>query len=220
MLERQGLTFVKRIVNCSYDMRTIKIQNKNEIVEFLKSLGTGSAFVSLRTETEVVMNKTGNPFIGTVKVTKRCGIINVNFVKSVRRRMANILKVDFDETVYVPGVTWYKHVHTEEGKPLSLCVHQDDAQRFYVQFFPLKTEKAEYFLNGEQLTENEVRIMYDFFVPKKKRNVFKPIVIVVAIDSIREMRARSITLMNKTVDRIAMKLSELRPAQKRVPLAK
>lgn len=188
------------------------------MVGFLKTLGTDSQFVSFHTQTEVRMRKTGNPFVGTVKVTKLTGLIGVNFVKAVRRRMAEILGMDFVDTEYTPGSTWYTHLQTDEGKPLPLCVHQEDEQRFYVQFFPhpRKYRNTEYHLRGRKLTEAEVALMKTFVV-KREGDEFKPVVITLAIDSIRKMSVRRITVLNNTVNRLTQTLTQLRPAQKRVP---
>lgn len=192
---------------------TIKIENKNEMVEFLREdVGRGSSIVSLVTETEVKMRKKGNPYYGTVKVCQRIGLINVNFVKAVRRRISEIMGIPFTETVYIPGETWYKHVTSP------LMVHKDDSRRFYVQFFPFRSKDAKYFLNGKELTPEQVKEMKTF-INYKAGDEFKPPVIVLAIDSVRVMKVRTFNVLNDTVNRLAQRLSQLRPAQKRVTLA-
>lgn len=193
-------------------MNTVTFDSKNEMVGFLKTVGTSSSFVSLVTETEVKMRKTGNPFLGAVKVVKRTGLINVNFVNSVRRRMAELQKVAFSETEYTAGTTWYKHIQTAEGKALPLCIHKDDDRRFYLQYFPLRSRGAKYFLKGRELSAEEVAQM-ETFITEPERKAFKPIVITLAIDSIRKMSARNITVLNETIDRIAQSYAELKPAQ-------
>lgn len=193
-------------------MNTVTFQDKAEMVGYLKTVGTGSSFVSLQTETAVKMRKTGNPFLGTVKVTKRTGIINVNFVNAVRRRMAEIQRVAFTETEYTKGTTWYVHVQNQEGKPLPLCVHKNDDKRFYLQFYPLRSHHATYFLNGRQLSIEEVAQM-ETFITETERKAFKPIVITLALDSIRSMKARNVTVLNKTIDRLAQSYAQLNPAQ-------
>jgi hypothetical protein len=198
---------------------TIKISDKNEMVAFLKMIGTGSQFVSLKTETAVKMRKTNNPFVGAVKVTKRTGLVNVDFIAAVRRRMAELQQVAFSETEYEAGSTWYKHVSTEEGKSLPLCVHQKDERKFYLQFFPLHSRDTKYFLNNRELSLEEINQMKTF-ITEQERNEFKPIVITLAIDSIREMRAKSITILNKTVNRLAQRMSQMEPAQKTVQMSK
>jgi hypothetical protein len=195
---------------------TINLESKNEIVGFLKTLGTASSFVSMDTETEVKMRKTNNPFLGAVKRCKRSGLINVNFVNSVRRKLAEIQGTTFAETEYVAGSTWYKHLETQEKKPLALCVHQKDERKFYVQFFPLHSSEHRYFLDGREMSADEVKQMKSF-ITETERVEYKPIVITLAIDSIRKMRARSITVLNETVNRIAQRYNS--PAQKRVPVA-
>lgn len=176
-----------------------------EMVGFIRSVGTSSMFVSLLTETEVDMVKkdraTGqsNPYLGTIKVSRRNGLLNVNFVKSVERNME---KSGVENPTYVPGTTWYVHESTEEGKPLPLCVHKKDSNRFYLQYFPHRSiGENRYFLRGQELTPEQVKDM-ERFLSVKKASEFKPIVITLAIDSIREMKARSIKMLNHTVSRL------------------
>lgn len=178
---------------------TIKISSPLELVGFLRSLGTTSTFISMRTETVVEMRKTKNPYVGTVKVQKRNGLINVNFVRSVERNME---KAGIENPEYVAGKTWYVHESTEEGKPLPLCIHKKDKNKFYLQYYPHKTiGETTYWLNGKQLTKEQVSEMQKFVIEDKK-DTFKPIVLTFSIDSIRELKARQITILNHTISRL------------------
>lgn len=186
---------------------TVKIQDKQEMVGFIRSIGTECCFVSMLTETEVKMRKTGNPFVGAVKVSQRNGLLNVNYVESVKRKLAEQTGTPLKDVDYAAGSTWYKHTETEEGKPLPLCVHQKDESRFYLQYFPHRTiGDNKYFLNGRELTPAEVTEMKKF-IPPDNRVEYKPLVITLAIDSIRSLRARRIKMLNHTVSKIASRLS-------------
>lgn len=173
------------------------------MVDFIKSIGTECRFVSMLTETEVKMRKTGNPFVGAVKVSRRNGLVNVNYVESVKRKLTEMTG---EKAEYVAGSTWYVHDTTTEGKPLSLCIHKNDGTRFYLQYFPHRTlGQNEYFHNGRKLTATEVEMMKTFIAPDT-RPEYKPTVITLAIDSIRELRARRVKMLNDTVSRIAKTL--------------
>lgn len=181
---------------------TIKIRNPFEMVGFLKGLGTASCFVSMRTETEVKMRKTGNPYVGAVKVSRRNGLINVNFRNAVARRCAE-MGVHQPE----PGETWYVHDSTVEGQPLALCYSKHPVKRTgkvepYLQYYPHKTlGRNEYFLNGRQLSEAEVKEMKTFEY-QDNRDERKPTVITLMMDSIRELKVRKVTILNNTISRI------------------
>ncbi len=183
---------------------TVRIKDPMELVGFIKSVGTDCCFVSMRTETEVKMRKTGNPFFGAVKVSKRNGLLNVNFVKSVERNMKELTGV---KQTYTPGTTWYVHDQTVEGKPLPLCYSKQPTKRTgkvepYLQYYPHKTVgKNTYFLNGRQLSDAEVAQMKKFVITQPYSPT-KPAVITLMMDSIRELKARKVTMLNDTFSRI------------------
>ena len=182
---------------------TVKIQDKNELVGFLRTIGTQSRFVSLRTETAVKMRKTGNPFVGTVKVARRNGLVNVNFVNSVNRNME---KAGVENPDYTPGETWYTHTTTEDGKSLPLCVNKKDPSKYYLQYFPYRNLGTHYVLNGKVLSADEVTKMKTF-IAEDSRSEYKPLVITLAIDSIREIKFRQVTLLNETISRIQNRMA-------------
>lgn len=218
---------------------TVTIEDKMEMVGFLRTLGLSTAFVSLRTETiveqrkfnltgrKIVSPKTGklinekipNPYLGAIKLCRRNGLVNVNFVNSVCRKIAEATGQSLDAVKYERGRIWYYHA-LQNGKPLPLCVHKDNPRRFYLQFFPLRNlGRTIYVLNGVEMTADEIRDMYKNWVTQIEENEFKPIVLTLAIDSIRQIKARQIELLNSTVNRIMDRLKNkpMKPAQPPIP---
>jgi len=188
---------------------TVTIQDRNEMVGFIRSLGTECRFVSMQTETPVKMRKTGNPFAsGVIKVSRRNGLININYVAAVERNLKAAnggVAVD-----YTPGETWYTHTQTEDGRSLPLCVHKKDAKKHYLQYFPHKTlGRNEYFFNGVKMTPEQVAVMKTF-VQEDNRADFKPNVITLGIDSIRVLKARRVAMKNNLVSRITNRLAQFK----------
>jgi hypothetical protein len=208
---------------------TIKIEDKAELIGFLRSIGTECRFITVSTETVMDMNmarntgkkvkspKTGklinekepNPYYGTVKVARRNGFVNAEWVKMVEKRYAEATGIPVDEVTYTAGSTWYQHCQTEDDKPLCLCEHQKDASRKYLQMFPLRNlGETTYILNGNQLTKEQVSDMYENWVPEDENPEWKPRCIVLAIDSIRMITFRKVNLLNETFSRIATTMAK------------
>ena len=181
MLEPEGFSGILLTV------KTITINDNNELATFLRILGTECQFISMETETEVKMRKTGNPWLGTVKVTKRNGLVNVNHEDRVNRRMK---EAGLDPS-YTAGETWYVHETTADGKVIPLCQSKKDANAKYLQFFPHRSRGTKYFLNGRELTAEEVEQMKTF-VPEKDWGEFKQPVITLKMDSIRRIKFRKL----------------------------
>ncbi len=204
---------------------TIRIEDRAELVGFLRTIGTECRFVTVITETEVIMNKfklTGrkvisprsgkpinekilNPYSGTIKVARRNGFVNANFVTAVEKRYAALNNLPVDEVTYTPGHTWYQHCHTEDGKPLCLCEHQEDTSRKYMQIFPLRNLGETEYIHPElgKLNKTQIRDMYNNWVTEDENPEWKPRCIVLAIDSIRMVTFRKVNLLNETFSRIA-----------------
>lgn len=206
---------------------TIKIENKQELIGFLRSIGTETRFITVTTETEVDQNKTRltgrlipstaksqkgkliherqqNPYWGAIKVSRRNGFVNADFVKMVEKRYAEIMGVSVSDVEYTPGGTWYQHCHDENNRPLCLCEHQKDHSRKYLQMFPLRNlGETTYWLKGQKMTQEQVSDMYENWVTEKERTEWKPVTIVLAIDSIRCITFRKVNLLNETFSRIA-----------------
>ena len=211
-------------------MNTVKIKNKNELIEFLKTIGTETRFITADTETVVEMNKgrltgrkvkspkTGkdinekepNPYYGTVKVARRNGFVNANFVKAVEKRYAEMFGLDVKDVEYTPGETHYIHCSTDDGKPLCLCENKKDPNRKYMQFFPLRNLGETVYIHPTlgRLDKNQISDMYKNWVIEKEQEEWKPRVIVLAIDSIRSITFRQVKMLNDTASRIAGRLSK------------
>jgi len=188
---------------------TVTIQDRNEMVGFIRSLGTECRFVSMVTETPVKMRKTGNPFAsGVIKVSRRNGLINVNYVAAVER---NLKEANGGTPVeYTAGETWYVHATTDDGRAIPLCVHKKDSKKHYLQYFPHRTlGRNEYFFNGQKMTTEQVATMKKF-VQEDNRAEFKPTVITLGIDSIRVLKARRVEMKNKLVSRITSRLAQFK----------
>ena len=173
------------------DNTTITVETEN-LPNYLRTLGTQCRFISLLTEVEVDMRKTGNPFVGTIKRSRRNGLINVNFAEGVRRRM---MEKGVDPVNHVPGKTWYVHEQTNDGKPLPLCQSKKDNSVKYLQYYPHRSYETEYLLNGEKLSPLEIEIMKTF-ITKPTGNEYKPIVIVLGMTSIKWVKFRKVTMVS------------------------
>lgn len=186
-------------------MNTVTIENKAELIGFLRGIGTECRFVTLDTETKVEnMPKTGNPYWGTVKVCRRNGFVNASFVQAVQKRYAELHGINPKNVTYTPGEVWYRHCMTGEGKPLCLCEHKKKPEQKYMQIFPLRNLGETIYvhptlgkLSQAQVKDMESR-MYENNSPE-----WKPAVITLAIDSIRSVTFRQIKLLNDTVSRLA-----------------
>lgn len=193
----------------------VEISHKLELVGFLRSIGNECRWISLRTETEVKMVKkhrvTGrlNPYLGTIKVARRNGLVNVNFVRAVERNME---KAGIEGAEYEPGSTWYVHEQTTDGKAIALCVHKKDNRKFYLQYFPIRNLGTEYVLNGVTLTPEQVAEMKEY-LNATDRDEFKPCVITLMMDSIRSITFRKVELLNNTFSRLVSQLEQLESKQ-------
>ena len=155
---------------------------------YLRTLGTECRFISMVTEVEVEARKTNNPFVGAVKRSRRNGLVNVNFVKGVIRRMK---ESGIEQPVYVPGKTWYIHEHDDNGNALALCQSKKDNNKKYLQYFPWKSYDNTYYHNGVQLTDKEVQVLKTF-IPPVSAKPFKRSVITLSMDSILKVTFRNI----------------------------
>lgn len=170
-------------------IKTDRVEVEN-LPNYLRELGTEVRFISLVTETEVEMRKTGNPFVGTIKVVRRNGLVNVNHSERPKRRM---MEQGIENPVYIPGPTWYLHETTSEGKILPLCFSKKDNTQKYLQYFPHRSYETKYVLDGVPLTEIEISIMKTF-IPKKDWGSFKEPVITLKMVSIKSIKFRKINL--------------------------
>lgn len=210
--------------------QTVVIENKQELVGFLRTIGTECRFVTVDTETVVDMPKgrntgrkipspkTGkpinekepNPYHGTVKLARRNGFVNADFATAVEKRYAELHGLKPSDVDYTPGTTWYQHCQTADGKPLCLCEHQQDPNRKYMQFFPLRNLGETVYVHPElgKLNAEQIKDMYRNWVPVDTKAEFKPRVITLDMDSIRTVTFRKIRLCNDLATRLAGNLSQ------------
>jgi hypothetical protein len=179
----------------------ITITDQAELAGFIRSIGVECRFVTMDTETEVKMNKRGNPFHDeanpVVKRQTRNGLVNVNYVNKVRRNLAELNGTPYSETEYTPGKTWYVHCQTTDGKPLALCEHSKTGEK-YLQYFPMRTlGETTWHWKGRQLTPAEVKKVYSF-VPDREES-FKPRVNVFKMKSIKRLSCRNVDIRHETV---------------------
>lgn len=194
--------------------QVIKIEDKAELVGFLRGIGTECRFVTLDTETLVRQRKTGNPYYGTIKIAKRNGLVGMNFVKACQRRYAELHNLNAKDVEYQPGTVWYIHCHTEDGQPLALCESKKATKRTgkiekYLQYFPLRDLGQTIYVHPilGRLTKEQIDDMYARFVPEDDREEWKPDVITLEIDSIRSITFRKIKMLNETVSRLVGRLA-------------
>jgi hypothetical protein len=132
------------------------------------------------------------PFKGVQKVSKKTGIINANYNTSVRRRIADTLGVELKETEYENGETWYRHLMTEEGKALPVVVNKSkDDGKHYLQFFPHHATSKYILANGDEIDEENLK---PYFYARTERSDFKPCVIAISLDNVKELRASGVIL--------------------------
>ncbi len=172
--------------------KIVEITDSLEIAGFIKSNGTQCRFVSLVTSTEPKIKK-GNPYPGLRKVAKHNGLVNVNFADAVARRISAKLGLPEGSISYTPQATWYKHVTTADGKPLPLVEHSNPEKQgtLYLQFFPQSSSYVYVLPNGDTVKNEDVeRWLY----AKSERPDFKPAVITIGLDNIRQIKASGVIM--------------------------
>jgi hypothetical protein len=152
----------------------------------------------METEVEVDARKTNNPFVGATKRSRRNGLVNVNFVRGVIRRMK---EAGIQEPTYIPGKTWYVHEHDTNGNALALCQSKKDNNKKYLQYFPWKSYDTRYYHNGVQLTDKEVQVLKTF-IPPITTKPFKRSVITLSMDSILKVTFRNINTEVLNLDKL------------------
>lgn len=170
----------------------VQIQNHLEMVGFIKSNGTQCRFVSMVTETPVKNIRAACPFKGVIKIARKRGMINVNYVASVERRIAERFGVNEKEVEYKPGEVWYQHMTTVDGKTLPLVVNKKtpDNGEYYLQYFPTASEDVYRMPNGEPIMKEQL----EPYFYASKREEFKPTVISIKVGNIKELRASGVIM--------------------------
>lgn len=179
------------------DKTIVSISNHLEMVGFIKANGTQCRFVSMVSSTAPKLKK-GCPFVGVRKVSKKNGIINANYNTSVRNRIAERLGVKLNEVEYENGEVWYRHLMTQDEKPLPLVVNKTKNDgKFYLQYFPHKATSKYVLPNGEEVKEEQLE---QWFYAKSERPVFNPCVISINVENILELRASGVIMQTEDIE--------------------
>lgn len=182
----------------------VTIDNPQELAGFIKGNGTQCRFVSLVSSTEPKL-KAGCPFKGVHKVSKKRGVVNMNYVESVKRHVAQLTGSSVDAVVYEAGETWYKHLMTDDNKALPLVVNKtkDDGKQ-YLQYFPRSSSNVYVMPDGTPVSESELE---PWFYKKSPRSLHKPIVMTIELCNIKEIRASGVIMHATDFDEAEQALS-------------
>lgn len=166
----------------------VSLVSRLALMGFIQQNGTACRFVSITTKTPVTKIRKGNPFGQLFKVSKKIGLVNANYNKSVQRRIAEKLGVAESAVEYTPGETWYQHLTDENGKALPLVVNKKtpDNGKVYLQYFPHKSENAYVNENGETIADETVK---PWLYKESERPDYKPSVISLDLANILQMKA-------------------------------
>lgn len=178
--------------------KAVKITDPLEMVGFIRTNGTQCQFVSMLTVT-VPKVKVACPFKGVVKVSRRNGLINMNYNTAVKKRLAEFLGVPIAEAEYENGAVWFKHETQSDGKQLPLVVNKNkDDGKFYVQYFPVRSSGTKYVLpNGETVNEEALK---PFFYARPEREEYKPVTCVFNVANIKELRASKVIVQTDAAE--------------------
>lgn len=189
--------------------QTVTITDAMEMVGFLRTNGTQCQFVSMLTKTPVTKISVKCPYKNVVKVSRRNGLINVNYNMAVRRRLAAALNAPIADVEYTNGQTWFIHetaVIGQETKALPLCVNKKTPKsgKFYMQYFPLRSSRTRYLLpNGEEVAES---LLEPFFY-SRERDEYKPATCVFSIENIKELRCSGVVIKTEETEVVEAELS-------------
>lgn len=186
-------------------MNIVKYIKELEMLDFLRTNGTACRFVAMTSKTPVVDIRVDNPWgagkktkSGLYKVSKKIGIVNANYNTSVRRKIAEAFGVELKEVEYENGETWYVHEKTLDGKPLPVVKHaKKESNERYLQYFPQHSSNVYVNDLDEVVPDEEVA---PFLYKSQERSDFKPAVIVVKIENIKELKISGIILQAEDYD--------------------
>ncbi len=184
--------------------------NEAEMAGFIKANGTDCRFVSMVSQTPVTKMKVSNPWhtikdgkvvgeCNLFKVSRKIGIINANYNKSVRNRIAEKLGVQLSEVEYVSGEVYYEHLKTADGKALPLVQHKEESKRngLMLQYYPHKSENCYKTAAGEIVPDSEVA---KYAYATGSRSEFKPTVIAIYLSNIKQLTASGVVMQASDYD--------------------
>jgi hypothetical protein len=117
----------------------------------------GACFVSLLTETDPKMRKTGNPHLGTIKVTEINGSIGADYESCVNRQQAR-------EYAAPPGFTAKAHVWGEHYQGSRSILENNGKFYLALRPNPNNTPKVRYVKNGVEVAKE----LLEAFLPDRK----------------------------------------------------
>lgn len=175
--------------------KAVKITDPLEMVGFIRTNGTRCQFISMLTVTEPKLKKSC-PYVGVLKVSRRNGLINVNYNKAVRNRLAKSLGVALADVEYTNGKTWFVHQTDENGKALPLVKHATkETGKHYLQYFPIRSSGTKYVLpNGEEIAESQLK---PYFYAESKSEEYKPATCVFEVGNIKTLHCSQVTILTE-----------------------
>ena len=168
------------------------VKSEKAMVRAIRKVGSSCRFVSLLTRTPVWL-RGGNPWGNLWKTSKRVGLINVNFSRSVKRRIAKQLGVELPGVKYKPGVVWYEHLR-HGGRSLALVQHKDKRGGLYLQFFGTSREDSYRDDHGLDVKFSKVAP----WLVKGKKVEWKPRVVVIKLENVKRLKVGGLGLENKS----------------------
>jgi len=155
--------------------------SRQELVDIIKSVKT-STFVSIFAETEVDMNKTGNPYYGATKVNRLAGQIGFDYENAANNQLGREDKpLDFVQQPHKWAVA------LSDTRNL---VTNRAGTMLYLRLKVTSAETPSYFLNGEPVSAEAIApYLKEHRKPNTQENLDKEIVVrMVKIPNIYSMR--------------------------------
>lgn len=176
----------------------VTIADPMEMVGFVKGNGTACRFVSMVSQTVVKNIRAASPFKGVIKTSRKRGMINMNYNTAVCKRIAERLGVETSQVEYTNGEVWYEHLTTADGKALPICVNKKTPKsgKYYLQFFPTASENTYHMPDGTPVLERDLEQWFY----ESKREDFKPVVISISVENIKELRASGVIMQAEDIE--------------------
>lgn len=157
-----------------------KFVTKSELIETIKVV-KGSSAVSIEVETEVDMRKTGNPYVGAVKLNTVAGLIGFDYENGVN----NLLGKE-DKPMEFKAMAHKWALPTDSKNLLT----NKDGSKLYLRIKVQSAGSPEFFFNGARIE----KALFAPFMPEHKKPATQAaldgeyVVRTYAIDSIRAMK--------------------------------
>lgn len=116
----------------------------SQLVELLLA-SKGAKILTLETETQPKMRKTGNPFLGAVKVAQVNCVVNFNYANSVnKQRVREDKEADFE----AEPRKWGERI---QGTPIV-----EHKGQYYLEA-KIENSKSKFILNGQEIPEDQIQ---------------------------------------------------------------